>query len=236
MSIVTTQNIFVWIADQPDSFIDSLYDVTSTNISPDNSSIDTNSSVFACLAVFQSFSEICKIYVMRLIFLDIVNRNDMKLWTIQYADNDKIIQILIKFRIIIPISDNMFDEIEPDIFSINLHFRKNFLIGISNPVEPWSKISKSLNITVPQVSNDILESYSVEKWNNILRYLMNIKVEKPTDVPSNSIIEFLKRMVLVTENRQLTSRGYEFMLKDYRSQVRSILLTFYSYILFKPSL
>jgi hypothetical protein len=119
------------------------------------------------------------------------------------------------------------------ILKMHLQFHRCLMQAILNPTEPWSSgggssssisgVSSFLidddNI-VPEIQ---LEQYRLDKWNAILKFMMNLSTPTETSKISKSIIEFLRRHLnlIVDKNgtNLLTSQGYEFMLRDYQGQV-----------------
>lgn len=227
---------FQWISEQPESFIDRLYgERTSTLIKSDDKSTDMmderkisiqvrDEAVFACRAVFQSLKALSKSYVLRLIMLETVHIDEMSAWTRDSGHHATTVNELRKYRIIIPQTNETIidNSLQSKMFSVNQYFKENFIYGLTFPSEPWSNISQRLNIPITYSNHDI-ESAAIEKWNNILKYLMNVVASLP-DQSMSSITEFMrKHMGLITEKRTLTSNGYEFMLKDYHTQIWEVI-------------
>jgi hypothetical protein len=222
LSLSSFHNVFQWVGDQPESFIDRLYGMKSDAFAMDDTMNDTCvdiviEAVYACRAIFQSFSSLAKTYTMRLIFLDSIHVNDMAAWSNDQSAHAAILNELQRFRIILS-EDNSVEGVSvPKFFTINQHFRKHFFQSLTIPSEPWSDIRDRPSTT--KVSDEEIDRIAMDKWNNILRYLLNLSIPE-SSMPSKSITEFMrKHMAIITEQRSLTSKGYEFMLKDYRSQI-----------------
>lgn len=189
-------------------------DFTIDSYDKDSSDM-TIEAVYACRAIFQSFSALAKIYTMRLIFLETIHVNDMAAWSSDDSAHAATLIELQRFRIILP--EDVVEGVSiPKNFSVNQYFRNNFLHSLTSPSEPWSYLPDD-RPSVSKVSDQEIDHIAMDKWNNILRFLLNLP---EVSIPSKSITEFMrKHMHIITDQRSLTSKGYEFMLKDYRNQI-----------------
>lgn len=232
-------SIFQYIIEQNTTFLNRLYGNYNSNelvkqilyIKQESKSLDISSpqnheALFTCKAIFQSLSSITKVYLMKMIFLDIIEKEDIIEWSRDNIQFHKAFKDLRNYRIIIFQNDEDYDEIDDGnyvnlsaLYTINKYFKANFLKSLSCPMEPWSEsnTNESKSSINEHISIDKIESYSIERWNNILKYLIKMPIQISLTA---SIIEFLKNdLRLITNSQDLTSFGYEFMLKDYPSQV-----------------
>jgi transcription initiation factor TFIIH subunit 4 len=137
---------------------------------------------------------------------------------------------LLSLRIVIEDSNSEGRNVR-DVYKLNPAFQKSLQTTIMSPAEPWSTntaVTSATSASTPQasISPVDLDKFSAEKWNDVLGYLVNLL---PTNaLPSNILIVFVKRSGLMAESidpatgkkgMRITARGYEFMLKDYLSQV-----------------
>jgi transcription initiation factor TFIIH subunit 4 len=190
------------------------------------------SSQWACKAVFQSLSAQAKCLVMKLLFVESSFTNSDFMHTSSAASSTKACQEaweeLVSLRIVIE------DAVAEgngarDVYKLNPAFQKSLQTTIVSPAEPWSTYTSTATSAVASsasISTTDLDKFSTEKWNDVLGYVVNLL---PTNaLPSNILVVFVKRSGLMTESvdpatgkkgMRITARGYEFMLKDYLSQV-----------------
>lgn len=108
-------------------------------------------------------------------------------------------------------------------YKLHPDFQKNFLKALSNPQRPWSDLddmSMSLLFDTSPPSISELESFSLETWNKVLGYLVGIVSKRA--FRSNFIHHFLIEtgyFYISLNELSITSKGYEFMLKDYSQQI-----------------
>ena len=129
---------------------------------------------------------------------------------------------LIKLRILIEIQpeDDALSRLQ-----MNNYFRRGFQYALCNPIEPWHNTSASQMLKEDKIAptKEELDEHCYEKWNDVLRVILN--VQSPTTTSDSTIENFLKCTGLVLENskrsHEITSDGYEYLLKDHQSQVRS---------------
>ena len=217
-------SIFQQLKNQPRSVLDKLYD--------GKISTDTNgksvSSQWACKAIFQSLSALSKCIVMRLLFFENSFVFEEFLASCVTSGSEKLCQEawdeIVSLRIVVR------DEASntSDSFKINPCFQRSMKTTLLAPTEPWSGFvpSSGQQVHLTTISTLDLDRYSMDKWNEVLGYLVNLLPS--TSLPSNILIVFVKRSGLMAEAvdpvtgkriNKITARGYEYMLKDYLSQV-----------------
>lgn len=224
MTFITMQSIYDFIATQPEIMINKVYG---------SSDVDNNYSPWACKAIFSSLSSLSKNYIFRNLFiLEPLNVSELEKWVKPELKHLHLSAIdeLMKLRILIEYNPSNNDNTLSSSrykqkLQMNSYFRKGFQYALCNPIEPWSNSPYSLQLRTDKKapSKNDLDKFSMDKWNNVLRYLLNVQL--PSSVVSNDsiIITFLKKAGLVVENNkrsfEITSSGYEYMLKDHQSQV-----------------
>lgn len=213
------QSIFKWLSEQPKAFIDRLYGSGRES----ESEIVQGQAIFAVKAVFQYISHSSKNIVYRILFNFndedkshyFISFDEIKTWFRDPTEADNSINELKSFHILQEGEDN-------NIRTLRIHdaFQRNLKLAILYPKEPWSESSEIIDSIHSEVD---LDHYRLEKWNGILKYLMNLSSPIEISALSTSIVEFLKRHLnLITERHginALTALGYEFMLRDYQNQV-----------------
>jgi hypothetical protein len=118
---------------------------------------------------------------------------------------------------------------------MNKKFQENFKITICNPIEPWSNII--LKPDKYEVTHELLDSFSMNKWNDVLKALVNLTPSSSNIKNSSKVFDgstqdtaiynFLEKAKLIHAGKDginskkiiVTSEGKSFLLKDYQSQV-----------------
>ena len=217
------QSIFDFIATQPEIVVNKIYGSSD----PENLSCP-----WACKAIFSSLSSLSKNYVFRCLPIhEPLSGNDMARWMKPEAKNLhlKALDELVKLRILIDINS---DECSMSTLQMNKFFRRGFQYALCNPVEPWcnSSASHALKDDKLAPTKDELDEHCTEKWNDVLRSMLNIPL--PSTTNDSTIENFLRCTGLVLENskrsHEITSEGYEYLLKDHQSQVLNHQSTPYS--------
>ena len=213
-SAFAMQSIFDFIATQPEIVVNKIYGSSD----PENLS-----SPWACKAIFSSLSALSKNYVFRCISIhEPLLRSDLAKWVkpeLQHL-HLKAVDELIKLRILLEIYS---DERKLPKIQMNNYFRRGFQYALCNPIEPWCNTSAGATLKEDKKtpSKEELEDHCSEKWNDVLRYILNIPL--PSAMGDSTIENFLKCTGLVLEtskkNHEITSDGYEYLLKDHQSQV-----------------
>ena len=247
--IGSMQSIQKFIAERSAISVDKIYGSTDD---------DSTNAAWACKAIFSSLSALSKIYVQRLLTIqDSVRLSDLELWVKPEFKrlHSKTVDDLLRLQILVvtdPMGkqgdEDVMDMVAfsskrprtakstaPQIVSLNKHFRKGLQYALCHPEEPWSTSTAAgqLKIDKKAPSKDFLDSFSAGKWNDILRYLLQLK--SPGD--DKSIEAFLLSSAgpglpgLLTRTGALksggntlysydiTAEGYTFLLKDRQSQV-----------------
>lgn len=218
-------------------------------------------SSWACKAIFQSLSSLSKIYVMRLLFIESpVATYEMLDWvkTSNYDIHQKSIEELLLLRIFVEYiktesntssssssSEMLIDDVvfigdnvknkSSSLLIMNKKFQENFKITICNPVEPWSNVT--LKPDKYEVTHEMLDSFSLNKWNDVLKALVNLTPSSSNIKNSSKVFDgstqdtaiynFLERANLIKAGKDginskkivVTPEGKSFLLKDYQSQV-----------------
>jgi Transcription factor Tfb2 len=208
---VIMQSIFDFIATQPEIVVNKIYGSSD----PENLS-----SPWACKAIFSSLSALSKNYVFRCLSIhEPLSAQDLQKWVKPELKQlySKAVDELIKLRILVEASP------EGTGLKMNQFFRRGFQYALCNPIEPWRNTSayQSLKDDRQAPSRDELDDHCSEKWNDVLRSIL--KIPLPSMMNDSTIENFLKCTGLVAEsskrNHEITSDGYEYLLKDHQSQV-----------------
>jgi transcription initiation factor TFIIH subunit 4 len=215
------QNIFDFIATQPEILVNKIYGSSDT---------DNVYSPWACKAIFSSLSALSKNYVFRCLSIhEPLNTSDLEKWVKPERRHlhSKAINELIKLRILIELHA---DDLTKPRLQMNSFFRRGFQYTLCNPIEPWSKTAASISLKPDRKAptKEELNDFCMEKWNDVLKCLLNVQ---PQSLEGDSTIEnFLKCTGLIVENskrtHEITSEGYEYMLKDHQSQVAVLSIIF----------
>lgn len=208
------QSIFDFIATQPEIVVNKIYGSADS---------DNLSSPWACKAIFSSLSALSKNYVFRCLSIhEPLIIADLEKWVKPELRHMhlKAVDELIKLRILLEVYS---DEIIIPKFQMNDFFRRGFQYALCNPIEPWCNTPASVLLKEDKKAptRDELDDHCGEKWNDVLRYILNIPL--PSAAGDSTIENFLKCTGLVLENskrrHEITSEGYEYLLKDHQSQV-----------------
>ncbi len=115
----------------------------------------------------------------------------------------------------------------------NSHFQKNLRQSIMHPeIVPWRddpKFALKPDKTCP--TRERIEGEMHRKWESVLHFLVGSDPdETKVPYPPESVILFMKRAGLMVETDDgkslvISDRGYEFMLKDIRTQAWMFVLT-----------
>jgi transcription initiation factor TFIIH subunit 4 len=213
------QSIFDFIGAQSSALVNKIYG------SHDDESIH---SPWACRAIFQSLSALSKNFVLRLIYIDGPIRVDhLREWVTSDAHRifTKTIEEMQRLRIL---EENLSvgDSTNCPHYQINPNFKRSLKFALCHPIEPWSNTAEALTLKPDKKApmKDELDSYCSEKWEDMLRFMVNI----PTLSTIDSTVEnFLRCTGLMADGPDergvkrlmITSDGYEYMLKDHQSQV-----------------
>jgi transcription initiation factor TFIIH subunit 4 len=219
-------SLFKQLQGQPRVVLDKLYE----GLSASGLNGTAGGSHWACKAVFQSLSQLAKCLVMKLLFVQAAFSCDEFLMSVA-ADKSALKQCRIAWEELVAIRivvDEDASGTATGMYRINPTFQKSLQSSLSGPTEPWSTSTSASKTVVASttISTVDLDRYSTDKWNEVLGYLVNLL---PTSaLPSNILTVFVKRAGLMAEatdpatnkrGMKITARGYEYMLKDYLSQV-----------------
>lgn len=184
-----------------------------------------------------------KVTVMKLLMITVsISAEELYGWfnstTVSMKSKDSIINEIVSLRILLPQENGdeyseyylTASKTSEVLYIINPHFRSSFKIALSSPSEPWGDANGLDNIfsstrVKSNISIELLDSFSRERWSFLLSYLVGVKV-----VPSiaSSDVSSSRRKLLVEQftsaddlmrDEMITSQGYEYLLKSYRDQV-----------------
>lgn len=224
-------SLFEQLKSQPRIVLDKLYEGAPLSVK-----VSTHSP-WACKAVFQSLSAIAKCFVMKLLFVEVsFTANDFLMWGGSPSSEalcEEAFSELLSLSIIVTVEGSHSDatSVERN-YRLNPSFQSSLKKTISNPVEPWYGCSTTTGTGAANVATkksftpEELDQFSSEKWNEVLGFLVNLL--PPSSQPTNILLVFVKRAGLMAEGVDassgkrglvITAKGYEYMLKDYLSQV-----------------
>ncbi len=116
---------------------------------------------------------------------------------------------------------------------LNPHFQRNLRLSIVHPeIVPWRddpKFSLKPDKTCP--TRERIEGEMHRKWESVLHFLVGSDPdETKVPYPPESVISFMQQTGLMVETDDgkslvISNRGYEFMLKDIRTQAWMFVLT-----------
>lgn len=214
-------SLFQQLKTQPRIVLDKLYEGTShcANV--------PMHSPWACKAVFQSLSSVAKCFVMKLLFVETnFSAKDFLLWSSSSSYDvccgESFNELLI---LSIITEENDGKRTEETKYRLNPSFQASLKKAIACPIEPWSECA-NLGITQKKTfTPEELDRFSTERWNEVLGFLVNLL--PPSSQPTNILLVFVKRSGLMVDGVDangkrglvITAKGYEYMLKDYLSQV-----------------
>lgn len=246
-------SIFDFIQQQPSVYIDKLYGYTSVASEVESSSRNAS---WACKAVYQSMSHLGKNYIMRLLFIKSpISTDEVSEWVYKDKRNImhmEAIDELRRLRILIEFHNDFGGGIasakqsQQKLLVMNKNFQKSFMYALSYPSEPWQQVQQhqqqlngmtSIGVDDKLPTIEYLDLFSTDRWNEVLYTLFNMRfptVSRTYDLSSvetrrSAIEAFLcmaKLIVLKGSRYQITSDGYEYMLKEHHSQVWVYILTF----------
>ena len=202
---------------------------------------DCQYSPWACKAVFSSLSALSKNYVQRLLaIVEPLSISSLEKWVKPEHKHahQKTIDDLIRLWVLVihKSSDEEEDDEEAEgeeeihdkstkLLIMNPHFRKGLQHALCHPEEPWSTSAAAIGLKPDKKAPtlEFLDDICADKWNYVLRHLLNI-LPKGT-APDLTIENFMLQSQMLTRSgtksggNEMTAKGYEFMLKDHRSQV-----------------
>lgn len=221
-------SIFKQLASEPRIVLDRLYNPG-----------DNGGGSWACQAVFQSLPVLAQCLVMRLLWLEAsVSGKELRLIfsnalpsTIRQAVDELLaLWVLLEEstseeaeEVEIVEESKQIDERKK--YALNPQFKIGMKACIVQPQEPWSSVFSKAQTESRLPSRTDLDAHSRECWNRVLSMLVNLNPQQ-YGIPAK-IIEYVLRSGLMTSGLDerggrrylITSKGYEFMLKDYTHQV-----------------
>jgi len=235
-------SIFDQLKEQSQIVVDKIYGIERQF---DHQSIVSYTAPWACKAVFQSLSMPAKVMVMKLLMISgSISADDLYGWlnptNVSTKLRDSIFHEILSLRILVPELENEDEYIESYstvnkssevLYFMNPHFRSSFKIALSTPSEPWGDAIECNNVSSTtrvstNISVELLDSFSRDRWSFLLSYLVGVKVAP--SVASTSDASSSRRKILIEQfttaddlmrGDMITSQGYEYLLKSYRDQV-----------------
>ena len=181
-------------------------------------------------SIFQALDPIEKTILMRLFFVDKrVYCNEILEWFKQEGRQkcNESLNNLSDLRII-----KIIDIEDKRVVVFNEFFRESLKFSLSSLTEPWAHPS---GIEIAEITPEILDTRSNEKWEKVLYFLLSGNPD--CNIPG-PVKEFLIQAGIMSRNSNtwtLTKNGYDYMLKDFSSQVSlCILETFYKISFITP--
>jgi transcription initiation factor TFIIH subunit 4 len=224
------QSILDFIATQSSAVVNKIYG------SQDESNVQ---SPWACKAVFQSLSALSKNIVMRLIFFEgAISVEQLEEW--MTPDSIPIFRSSVESLLRLRILEELGDDIKR--YRLNPYFRSSLKHALCHPIDPWSNTpaAASLKPDKKPPTKEELDKFSADKWEDVLRFMVNLPTMDGNSVGS-VVVNFLRGTNYMSEDGKrglvITAEGYEYMLKDRRSQVsKHHLLSYRYYLVSLPSL
>lgn len=220
---MSRNSIFDQLKDQPRLVLDKLYEGLVFNEK------HKSYSPWASKAVFQSLSAVAKCLVMKLLFVDTsFTTKDFVGWAGNSSSSvcSEAFDELLGLRIVvIDESDQKASIVGGQLHKLNPYFQNSLRKTLASPVEPWNNHGSSGQTTVGAPTTFVLDKFSTDQWNDVLGFLVNLL--PPSALPSNILVVFVQRAGLMINGVDgngrktlvITAKGYEYMLKDYLSQV-----------------
>lgn len=209
------QELFEHIVHQTPAAVDRLYGYGDIP--------DRRSAPWSCKALFQALSPLSKAIIMRLIFFEKpVELRLLQSW--MSADGlpelERSLEVLAELRILVI---EVVLEQEASLVSINPYFRGSFRYALNNTEEPWLIGGHRVPNTEDEPPTaEELDEYSASSWEKVLYFLLSADME--TSVP-DSVKNFMFQTGIMQRRPEdplqvsITAKGYDYMLKDFHSQV-----------------
>lgn len=236
---MNSNSLFDLVLSQPFSVISKIYGY--------HSGVEAQAQ-WACKAIFQSLSELSKIIVMRLLFVDSsFTTEDIENWIKPeglLSFRCSIDQLKSLYIFVLSADDAQTSHSKSPNLLLNSSFRTNFIAGISNTSEPWSNASDTVNndTILHNISLEFLYTHCTEKWEAMLNYLVNSgRIKSTYGVVTHATISPIVRNFLLYASLLsvdpsaannggkeqwllITRKGYEFMLMDRHDQVCNFIM------------
>ena len=208
-------SIFEYILTKDSSFLDNLYGADMEQQASDQA--------LSCKAVFQSLSSLSKNYVMRLLFLG--GSNEFKIRDLaDWIQNDSMtihreaLRQIIKYQIIRPVAS----DLSKSTYQMNSYFCESLKYAISSSFNPLGDcIIYDYKELQSKPSKLFIESACHDRWNKVLHNLIAPK-ESTGSQADQACLSFFHKMKLMQTYKnslEITSLGYEYLLKSKANQV-----------------
>lgn len=178
-----------------------------------------------CMAIYRMLPQLAKFFIMSMVFNDNeISLRDLDRWVkvngkLQFQDAIKSMKSL---HLLIPGKEQ-----GSIMVNLNLTFRNSFRNALTG-----GEVHNSFGIVVESdddtVSKPILESYSADKWETILHFMVGTPLVK---MPSDNVLNLLKHSKLMEEIEstgefKITNEGFQFLLQEVNSQIWTLLLQY----------
>lgn len=109
---------------------------------------------------------------------------------------------------------------------LNKHFRSSFSLALANPCEPWKNTSTTSGNTSNLIPLEFLDSFSREGWDYLISHLVGVRIGATGNNVRGARLSRRQKLVGqyvasvdLMKDGNITSSGYEYLLKNYRDQV-----------------
>ena len=182
-----------------------------------------------------------KVLVMKLLLLTTaISIDDIYGWfnpaTTSPKTQESTLEELLSVRILVnhEVSESSIDDYavhtqskEPSqqLLMLNKHFRSSFSRALANPCEPWKNSSTSGGANSFLIPLELLDSFSREGWDYLISHLVGVNIGVVGNVCGarlNRRQQLVGQYVAsadLMKDGNITSSGYEYLLKTYRDQV-----------------
>jgi hypothetical protein len=213
------QALFEHIHEQTAVAVDRLYGSGDT---------ERRTAPWSCKAMFQALRPLSKAILMRLIFFeDKVEYGVLLGWMLLPTgmhEFEKSMEELKQLRMLL-VEDAA--VVEQSQVSMNIYFRESLRYALNNLETPWLINSATVPNTEDETAPSIeeLDEFSASSWEKVLYFLLSADME--TSVP-DSVKNFMLETGIMQRSAEsrgqvyLTAKGYDYMLKDFHSQVCTI--------------
>lgn len=223
--------------------VDRLY---GGNITDGSTQTTSSNNIWASQAIFQSLSSLCKVLLMRVLYLtQPFSLRDFSSYLTPAGEGTiaSVVEELSGLWVIVPYigeddGDRM--DIESDLItgSVSLDFEKKYLVNpafqssfqqaLVAPTKPWEAERLAVSDPAPPNLAD-MDRICSEKWNKLLGLIVGLV--NRSAFQTKVVVPFVLRFGLMAEvtdvvlrpgvepDLTITAKGYEYMLKDTARQV-----------------
>lgn len=201
------------VANLPAAKLDNLYD-----------------SHWTCQAVYRSLPSLAKMYVLRLLYLEVaVAGKLMEEWIRpEYQLKHRIAMDRLEQLRVLLVTERKRDHLS---YQLNPAFQKQLCQALaSGGGPPREPLSSNIAVRVPIPGE--LDSYAMKQWEGVLLQLVSSAFPDGSHEPQNPVIvQTFQRAGLLTrdgESLKLTEAGFQFLLMDTNSQLWQIVREYIS--------